>query len=400
MVARRDHTRRTRESLDRSEQPHPMTRTSATIALNALSASTGGGLSVARGLSEHLALRRPHWRIVHFISTPQAAPSRTPENLEIVEAPSLGSAAKRLIWEQTRLPSIGRERALNAVIQLGGFTSFPLAVPQISVWQNANIWTPAQAGHGPGLRAYIAVQAMLMKASIPRAASHVFLSRESISQCRKRFQISEEKARIIPIGPDDVFFLDRPQDEGSRLEPTIAAVGDLYTHKRFELIIEALHRLKDIHPNLRLEIAGRPVDQAYTAKLDQQVEALGLADRVHFLGSLPQAKILDLFRTSSVFVSTSALETFGLTPVEAMAAGVPVIASRESAVPEVCGDAASYFDGSASDLATRIRAILEQPAVRLSHRESGWARAEHFSWKNIAGQYATVIEAAMNAAEE
>src|SRR5690606_13587924 len=66
---------------------------------------------------------------------------------------------------------------------------------------------------------------------------------------------------------------------------------------------------------------------------------------VHFLGPVSNEELRVLYQGAAAFVSSSLFEGFGLPPVEAMAAGAPVVAMRCSSVPEVCGDGALYADG-------------------------------------------------------
>jgi glycosyltransferase involved in cell wall biosynthesis len=84
-----------------------------------------------------------------------------------------------------------------------------------------------------------------------------------------------------------------------------------------------------------------------------------------------------------VFPST--YEGFGLPPLEAMASGCPVIVSRHGAIPEVCGDAALYFDGTAAGtLASLITRVAGDPALRDTLAAHGRARAAAFTWQRTA----------------
>ena len=231
-----------------------------------------------------------------------------------------------------------------------------------------------------------------MRASVRFADCSVFLSHDSLEQCARALNIDERRCRVIPIGPDDLFFDDRPTQSAAGIRDTILAVGDVYPHKRFELAIDALSNLHGSHPGLELKIAGRPVDRAYFSELQSRVSKLGLADRVEFLGGLSVDQLIECYRSSRIYVATSSLETFGLTPIEAMACGLPVIASRESATPEICGEAAIYFDSDAVSLANRIRSLLSDREKWLDIQQRGRDRALLFSWERIGTQYAELVE--------
>ena len=88
-----------------------------------------------------------------------------------------------------------------------------------------------------------------------------------------------------------------------------------------------------------------------------------------------------LYRLASVFVFPSLYEGFGLPPLEAMAAGVPVITSNVSSLPEVVGDAALLIDPLDSDaIAAAMARVLSEPALRADMVRRGYERAKAFSW--------------------
>ncbi|MEI9813677.1 MAG: glycosyltransferase family 1 protein [Acidobacteriota bacterium] len=112
------------------------------------------------------------------------------------------------------------------------------------------------------------------------------------------------------------------------------------------------------------------------------VERLGLAERVHFRQLAPSNEEMALiYNSASLFVFPSRYEGFGLPPLEAMACGLPVVAARNSSIPEVLGDAALYAEtDSPSAMATVMAQSLTDPSVRKELRHKGLERAQSFSW--------------------
>ncbi len=366
------------------------------VALNALSATTGGGLSVARNLAAHLALARPTWQVALFVSNPDASPDPAPSNLTCQLETGSTSLLRRWRWEQLTYPEIESAEDFDVTLLLGGFTSFRARKPQLAIWQNAHLWSEGTPGHSLYLKLYIFAQRQLMRVSTRRATRNVFLSRDSIDQCAKVLNLSRQECRVIPIGPDDAFFRDRPRPGLVARSSTILAVGDVYPHKRFELAIDALSELRDSHPDLELKIAGRPIDRNYLDQLESRISQLDLDDRVHFLGGLPLEKLIEVYESSRLYVAASSLETFGLTPLEAMACGLPIVACRESATPEICGDAATYFESDSRSLAESIRSILENDQKWRELQRKGRERSVLFSWEQIGTRYAELIEEVVN----
>jgi glycosyltransferase involved in cell wall biosynthesis len=135
----------------------------------------------------------------------------------------------------------------------------------------------------------------------------------------------------------------------------------------------------------RLVIAG-----AWDARYPeprQRAEALGLADRVGFLGPVPEADLPDLYAGAELFVFPSLYEGFGLPVLEAMACGVPVVCSQASSLPEVAGDAAVQVDPlDVAALADAIRRVLADADLRETMRVTGLAQAARFSWERTARQ--------------
>lgn len=168
-----------------------------------------------------------------------------------------------------------------------------------------------------------------------------------------------------------------------------------YPHKNVLGLLEAYSRFRAARlggdfPELML--AG--FAPRLTAALRERPERDALG--VRFLGEVSDEELRVLYQGAEAFVSSSLYEGFGLPPLEAMAAGVPVVAMPCSSVPEVCGDAAFYADGlSADDLALAMERIIEDQALRQDLRERGAKRAGELDWgwtaRNTVEVYRKVI---------
>jgi glycosyltransferase involved in cell wall biosynthesis len=144
-------------------------------------------------------------------------------------------------------------------------------------------------------------------------------------------------------------------------------------------------RRPDVPP---LVLAGRSVEQS--PEILAGTESPDLAGRVRYLGYVSDGERQRLYREASMLVLPSLEEGFGMPALEAMTVGVPVVASRRGALPEVVGDAGTLvdpLDGQA--LADAIEATLD-PARSDAHARAGIVRARRFSWSDSA---ATLLEA-------
>ncbi|MBK7949407.1 MAG: glycosyltransferase family 4 protein [Deltaproteobacteria bacterium] len=368
--------------------------TNPIVAIDALSAISGGGLSVARGLCESLAVARPTWTLLMIASHDDALPSPSPANVEPMRPASAQSTLRRWRFEQVALPRVFSRRDVGAVLLLGGFKIFASDCPQAAVWQNAHIWTPTVASHGWKLSAYIALQKIVMRATVSRVGRNVFLSADSADRCRRSIDLPETSVEIAPIGIDARFYSNTalPRPFADR-DPYLLAVGDVYAHKRFELAIEALAALGDRGAGIELRIAGRILDPPYHARLVDRIEQSGLHERVRFLGHVPRERLIELYGSGLALITSSRLETFGLTPIEAMACGLPVVACAESAVPEVCGDGADYAsEATGVALAQQLERLLSNPADWQDLQRRGLERSRRFAWPVVAERYARILE--------
>jgi glycosyltransferase involved in cell wall biosynthesis len=106
---------------------------------------------------------------------------------------------------------------------------------------------------------------------------------------------------------------------------------------------------------------------------------------VIWAGAITDSQLRALYENAAVFVFPSLYEGFGIPPLEAMICGCPVIASNAASIPEVCEDAAHYFDPhNSNEMIAAIKYVLQNDSYRLSLIEKGHRRAIAFSWENSA----------------
>jgi alpha-1,3-rhamnosyl/mannosyltransferase len=127
--------------------------------------------------------------------------------------------------------------------------------------------------------------------------------------------------------------------------------------------------------------------------LAEQIERLGLSERVHLLGWIEDADLDALYAYAQAVVFPSLAEGFGLPVLEAMEHGTPVATSNISSMPEVGGDAAVYFDPyEVHDIARVVDELLGDSALRERLSIAGVRRAGEFSWKKAAEQTTAVYD--------
>jgi glycosyltransferase involved in cell wall biosynthesis len=164
--------------------------------------------------------------------------------------------------------------------------------------------------------------------------------------------------------------------------PFILAAGKLSPRKNIDGVIAALGVLKANFPH-HLVLAGS--EGWGFAVVHEAIMDHGLSDRVHFAGHVSDAELRALYRRASVYVHPSHYEGFGLTVLEAMAAGTPVITSNVSALPEIAGDAAFLVSpGECGELVDALERVLGDAGLAETMRARGLERAQSFSWRSNA----------------
>ena len=167
----------------------------------------------------------------------------------------------------------------------------------------------------------------------------------------------------------------------------VLAVGTVQPRKNLVTLVKAWKILRDrAAPCPQLVVAGARGWK--NSQLDETIRRLGLTgDQIRFLGVVPEEDLPVLYSGSSVFVFPSLYEGFGLPLLEAMACGVPVIASNTSSVPEVVGDAALLVAPTEPEaFAEAVLRLRSDDNLRRAKVEKGLSRAAGFSWRRAAAQ--------------
>lgn len=191
------------------------------------------------------------------------------------------------------------------------------------------------------------------------------------------------RIRVLPNGVDvERFERTRPRSETRRAldlsedEPVLIAVGELTTRKDPDALLDALSRLRTRGLRPWLLFAGEGAERP---RLQRRAEELGLADRVRWLGF--RTDVPDLLAAADLLVHAARVEGFGYAVAEAMAAGLPVVATNASSLPEIVVDGETgllFPPGDADALAAAIEIYLTTPArgARDGARGRGRVHAE------------------------
>jgi glycosyltransferase involved in cell wall biosynthesis len=159
----------------------------------------------------------------------------------------------------------------------------------------------------------------------------------------------------------------------------VLAIGTVEPRKDLPGLVDAFDLLAPADPDLRLVIAGG--DGPASGSLDAAIAASPHRDRVVRVGFVDDHRRGALLRGATVLAYPSRYEGFGLVPLEAMAAGTPVVATKVGAIPEVVGDAAHLVaPGDPASLARGLQQVIADDALRETLIDEGFERVQQFRW--------------------
>ena len=172
-------------------------------------------------------------------------------------------------------------------------------------------------------------------------------------------------------------------------DKVVTFLGRITYQKGPDYFVEAAAKVLQRVSDVRFVMAGSGDLMNHVVR---RVAQLGIADRFHFTGFLKGGEVQRMFRLSDVYVTPSVSEPFGISPLEAMRSGVPVIISRQSGVAEVLDYAikVNYWDVDA--LADAIYGLLTYPALGRMFASKGLEEVTGLKWTNAAAKIKTVYE--------
>lgn len=247
------------------------------------------------------------------------------------------------------------------------------------------------------VRAMLGVQAAFERLAVLRADVVVATSRYSRDRIVEAYGIPSAKVRIVPE-PIDLQAWDA--DGSAPIDmpaapPAILCVAHMYPRKNLGALLKAYAHLQDAGIPFQGWIVGEgPCRIAWERLRD----ALGLGDRVKFLGTISRRELKDRYRKAAIFCLPSVQEGFGIVFLEAMACGKPIVAGRRAAVPETVADGETGIlvdpDESAA-LAEALAKLLQDGELRHAMGLAGRHRVERYAAGHVAATFLTTVQDAL-----
>ena len=236
----------------------------------------------------------------------------------------------------------------------------------------------------------------LISLAARRAAQIIADSQATADDIVRRLGIAAQRVHVVPLAAAPGM---QPLANGTQRQailrrfgldqPFIFYIGGFDSRKNVPALLRAYHALPaELRQRHALAIAGAapgPHNPRLFPPLRPLADALGLGDRVRFLGRVTEEEKRALYSAATLFVFPSLYEGFGLDPLEAMACGAPVLASNRSSLPEVVGGGAALVEPTDHAAFTRaLAALLDSPRRRADLSKRGSSVAATFSWERTA----------------
>ena len=286
-------------------------------------------------------------------------------------------------WEQTHLRRAVRS-APPDVFFAGAYTApLALGVPlAVTIHDVSFAAQPSWFRPREGARRRLLTRQAAHAASVIFTDS-VFSSREIVD----RLSVPPERIRVIPPG-----VIHRPGS--ATREPLILFVGSILNRRRLPTAIAAFAEATRDRPDARFVIAGP--DRSYPAlDLEGLAAEAGVAGRVDVRNYVSEPDLDRLYSHASAFVFLSEYEGFGLTPLEALSAGVPIVVLDTPVAREIYGEAAWYVspDNAGRETAAALRTLLHDPLSATPLLQRAGSVLGRYSWDRAAEETLDAIEA-------
>lgn len=208
----------------------------------------------------------------------------------------------------------------------------------------------------------------------------------------RHYRLPSERVLVAPLALDPGLKLLFGIQPEPRAHTTVLAVGTVLPRKNLTVVARAVRALRAEGLDVRFRLVG-PIREA--GRRDVAVMSSLLGSALEVVGPVPVERLAAEYGAADAFAFPSLFEGFGLPLLEAMGAGVPVISSNATCLPEVVGQAALLVDPRSDDAWTSaLRSVLSDPALASSLSERGRERAAAFTWDRTGAVVRQALELA------
>ena len=373
------------------------------IAINTTSAIAGGGVTYIKNLLTYLSkINTNHqYLILTTLKGKDVFYFQHPNFTFLSFRMASRNPLLRILWEQLILPFILKKEGVDVLFSPGNICPLFSKLPNVIMVQNIEPFSDdLSRGRGLIQRIRLKLLKILTMISIKKAQRVIFPSMKARTLTEKSGTLMHH-VEVIHYGIDKGIFHPGIEDNISLqfkkkygLDKFILYVSHIQRYKNFFELIKAFVLLKDkIGDDIQLVFAGRCFDEEYYKEMQDFIREHRYEDRIIFLGNVPYEELPFLYSACMIFVYPSICESFGMTLVEAMACGAPILASKVEPMVEICADAAVYFNPTnPAAIADIILKALKDRNLISQLKINSLKRAKIFSWENTAIRMLKIFE--------
>lgn len=287
-------------------------------------------------------------------------------------------------WEQVTLCRAAAADALDLFFAPAYSVPLRLSVPVVVTMHDVSFMAhPEWFGWREGLR-----RRWLAKRSMARAEAIISVSGFTRDEILQFYPVPAERVRVVLSGITPRAAASTADDAA----PLVLFVGSIFNRRHLPTLIQAFASVRRTFPTAHLTVVGD--DRTYpTQDLASSARHAGVEDAVDLRSYVSESDLGDLYRRATVFVFLSEYEGFGLTPLEAMSAGVPVVVADTPVARELYQDAAVFVPvADPKATAAAIATLLGDRDLRAQQHRRAAALLPSFTWTRAADETLEVLQ--------
>ncbi|MPY87182.1 MAG: glycosyltransferase [Luteitalea sp.] len=298
---------------------------------------------------------------------------------------------RNVVWEQHHLARAARRDPPDVLFCPAYSAPLAVRVPVVLTLHDISfVAHPEWFGWREGLR-----RRLLATRSARRARRVITMSRFSAGEIERRLGVPPGQIVTVPLAVDHQLGQDPGLQERPRTrEPIVLYVGSIFKRRNVPVLIRAFSRVAAARSDVRLVVVGE--DRSHPPEhIERCIAESGCAARMTWRPYVLDAELAALYARASIFVYLSTYEGFGLTPLEALSAGMPIIVADTAVAREVYGDAAAFVDPhSVDDVANALGALLDRGELRAAILDAAPRVLQRYRWEATAAATLRVLEEA------
>lgn len=307
-----------------------------------------------------------------------------PDGYDVRVLPGTGGT----MWEQRTLARAIRTDSIEVLFSPAYSTPLMTGVPRVVALHDVSFAAhPEWFSFREGTR-----RRLLARRSASAAKAVITISEFSKTEITRLFGTLASSIHVIPPGIDPP--ISRSQSSASAGGRSVLYVGSIFNRRRIPDLIAGFARLVPRHGDASMDLVGD--NRSHPPQdIGALIAASGASARIHWHRYAPELELQELYTNARAFAFLSEYEGLGLTPLEALAAGIPSVLLDTPVAREACGDAALYVRlGDIDGLADALEALLYDETRRRALLAEAPAVLARFDWSRAASATLTVLESA------